>query len=69
MYVYTVQPVFKDNPWKENNLVSVHRWSLITGSFVQEMSDLDINGAELQIIYSIVNVLKLFKSCLEILES
>ena len=36
----TVQPVFKDNPWEENNLVSVPWWSLITGSFMQNMSDL-----------------------------
>ena len=35
---YTVQPVFKDHPWEYYNLVFVHRWSSITGSFMQGLS-------------------------------
>ena len=36
---YTVQPVFKDHPWEENNLVFVHMWPLIAGSCMQEMNN------------------------------
>ena len=40
----TVQLVFKDDPWEENNLVFLHRWYLITGYFMQKMSNWDIKG-------------------------
>ena len=29
--VCTVIPVFKDHSWEHNNMVFVHRWSLIAG--------------------------------------
>ena len=29
--------MFKDHPWEENNLGFVHKWFLITGSFMQKM--------------------------------
>ena len=34
-------PVNKDHPWERNNIVFVHRWSLIAGSFKQNMSNLE----------------------------
>ena len=34
-----VQPVIKDLPWEELKLVFIHMWSLITGSFMQKMSN------------------------------
>ena len=40
----TVQPVFKDHPWEENNLVFVNRWSLITEPFMQKMSNWEIKS-------------------------
>ena len=41
---YTTQPVFKDHLWEKNNLVFDHRWSLITGLFMQKMSKLGIKS-------------------------
>ena len=41
---HTVQPVFKDHPLEETNLVFVHMWSLITGSFMQKMSHWEIKS-------------------------
>ena len=34
--------LFKDHQWVENNLVLVHSWSLIEGSFMQKISNLKI---------------------------
>ena len=34
-----VQPVFKDHPRKETNVVLVNRLSLIAGSFIKKMSN------------------------------
>ena len=42
-----------------------HGYQIIVCRFI----DLDIKGAEIQTIVCIVKVIKLFKSCLEILES
>ena len=39
LLVYIVNPVFKDHLREENDLVFVHRWSLITGSCMQNMSN------------------------------
>ena len=34
-HAYTVQPVYKDHPWEENNMVFVHGWSFI--AFMQKI--------------------------------
>ena len=36
--------MFKDHPWEEHNLVFVHRWSLIAGSLMQNMSHWEIKS-------------------------
>ena len=36
--------MFKDHQWGVTNLVFVHRWSLIAGSFIQKMSTLEIES-------------------------
>ena len=36
---FTVEPVYKDHPREHNTMVFVQRWSLITGSFMQKMSN------------------------------
>ena len=41
---YTFQPVYKDHLRKENSLAFVHRWSLITGSFMQKMINWEIKS-------------------------
>ena len=51
---YTVQPVFKDQPLEEINLVFVHRWSLISGSFMQKMRNLEIKSVvaiDMELLY------------------
>ena len=40
----TVEPVYKDHPRKCNIMVVVNGWSLIAGSFMQNMSDWETNS-------------------------
>ena len=40
----TVKLVFKDHPWDGYNIVSVNRWSLIAGSFMQKTSKWEIKS-------------------------
>ena len=40
----TVKPVFKDHSWEKNSVVSFHRWTLITGSFVKKSRNWEINS-------------------------
>ena len=37
LFSCSVEPVFNDHPWEVNNLVFVHSWSFIAGSFRRKM--------------------------------